>query len=133
MTTHQTQSEQAPATSRRALATGSTLLAVLVLMSMLPPSAGLVAVTALGDDPVRIALRDVGHAPRREARVHGPVLRVTRVPLERSIDLALPPRDLIDTASATSNVASDHRDEVVLATSTPLVRDAWLALPPPRA
>lgn len=128
MTQHQTQSEQVPATPRRTLATGSSLPAVLILLSMLPPSAGLVAVSALGDDPVRITLRDPSTSSRRETRVLPVKLRT---PVATAAHISPTPRTLHGVTDLAPTHYADER--FAKAPGAAPVREALLALPPPRA
>ena len=133
MTDHQTQNERSTPTSRRALATGSSLLAVMILLSMLPPSAGLVAVSALGDDPARTTLRDVGGSTRREARTLRTHIRTRLAQAERTPFSVQPSTSLLRFAAVDAAPVTDRATSATPIRDMSPVRDALLALPPPRA
>lgn len=133
MTHHQTQNEHAQPTSRRALAPGSSLLAVMILLSMLPPTAGLTAMSVLGDDPVAITLRDSGTTPRREARSTRVLVRVPLHTPERTPLASAAPRSLLSIAAQTTPALPVNAAGPSRPASIAWVRDALLSLPPPRA
>lgn len=136
MTDHQTQSEHRPAHSRRTLANGSSLLAVLILLSMLPPTAGIVAVNALGDDSTSISIRDTSGVPRRETRTNRAQGRVHSISVPRAASPDLLHGSGLSLLAilehhATGQVTLHDRRHSPRPTAT--VRDALLALPPPTA